>query len=351
MERKIDPTVDCVFKAILGSEYHPDLLIHFLNSMLDLKGPSSVVQVEMINPFNEKNRHEAKLTAVDIKARDGRGREFQIEIQTSNHPGLAERILFTWACMYSASIEKGQFFTKTRPVISIWLLTENLFPENDLVHIQFEIYSPGAKFYLTRHCEIHVFQLKNWPLDAKILDNKSRWIAFFRNGKNLDPANPPQWMETAEMRKAMSIMKGFSEKDQNYYLYLSLLDQQLLARTWEVSLEEAEAKLGLTQAELRENMARLSESMAELAKQESKLAEQGSKLAEQDSKLAEQDSKLAEQDSKLAEQGSKLAEQDSKLAKQDFHLAEQDSKLTQSQSEIERLMAMLGKAGIDPNQE
>lgn len=34
MRHRIDPKVDCVFKAILGKEENKNLLIHFLNAML-----------------------------------------------------------------------------------------------------------------------------------------------------------------------------------------------------------------------------------------------------------------------------------------------------------------------------
>ena len=34
----INPCVDVVFKAILGSEHHTHLLINFINAILGLKG-------------------------------------------------------------------------------------------------------------------------------------------------------------------------------------------------------------------------------------------------------------------------------------------------------------------------
>jgi hypothetical protein len=35
MKHKINPIVDCVFKAILGAEENKNLLIHFLNAILE----------------------------------------------------------------------------------------------------------------------------------------------------------------------------------------------------------------------------------------------------------------------------------------------------------------------------
>jgi|WetSurMetagenome_2_1015567.scaffolds.fasta_scaffold770143_2 hypothetical protein len=35
MRHPIDPKIDCVFKALLGAEDHRNLLVHFLNAVLD----------------------------------------------------------------------------------------------------------------------------------------------------------------------------------------------------------------------------------------------------------------------------------------------------------------------------
>jgi len=41
MKHRIDPKIDCVFKALLGSEENRNLLVHFLNAILadDLTAP------------------------------------------------------------------------------------------------------------------------------------------------------------------------------------------------------------------------------------------------------------------------------------------------------------------------
>jgi hypothetical protein len=46
MQHQIDPTVDCVFKAILGKEERKHLLIHFLNAILQRKGTARIVDCD-----------------------------------------------------------------------------------------------------------------------------------------------------------------------------------------------------------------------------------------------------------------------------------------------------------------
>ena len=81
MDHPIDPKTDCVFKALLGAEDNRDLLIHFLNAILGRDLPSPVTQVDILNPYNEREFVTDKLSIVDVKARDDHARLYQAEIQ------------------------------------------------------------------------------------------------------------------------------------------------------------------------------------------------------------------------------------------------------------------------------
>ena len=178
MWQPIDPSVDCVFKTILGAPHHRNLLIHFLNAILGFEEDERVVEVTFRNPFNPKEHRQDKLSVVDVKASDQMGRHYEIEIQVINHQALPERMLYNWASIYAGSLQDGKAYSALRPVISIWLLVENLIPKSDLIHLPFGIYCPEARIFLSPHCGIHVLQLEKRTGNAKITDDKGRWIGF-----------------------------------------------------------------------------------------------------------------------------------------------------------------------------
>ena len=126
MKHRISPTVDCVYKAISGAEENENLLIDFLNAVLAPQFPIS--DVEILNPYNEREFYSDKLTIVDVKAKDEKGTAYQIEIQLAVFSYLPERILYTWSDIYQSQLQSGEPFSELRPVISIWMLTENLIP-------------------------------------------------------------------------------------------------------------------------------------------------------------------------------------------------------------------------------
>ena len=95
MKHRIDPKIDCVFKALLRSEENGNLLIHFLNAILtsDLSAP--ITEAEILNPYNDKEFLDDKLSVVDVKTKDSEGRLYQIEIQLLTYRHLPERMVYT----------------------------------------------------------------------------------------------------------------------------------------------------------------------------------------------------------------------------------------------------------------
>ena len=73
MKHRIDPKIDCVFKALLGSEQNRNLLVHFLNAILTSDLSSPITEVEILNPYNDKEFLDDKLSVVDAKPRKTRG--------------------------------------------------------------------------------------------------------------------------------------------------------------------------------------------------------------------------------------------------------------------------------------
>ncbi|WP_373507848.1 PD-(D/E)XK nuclease family transposase [Thiocapsa sp.] len=74
----------------------------------------------MLNPYNERETLDDKLTIVDVKARDTARRVFQVEIQFLVFPRyLTPRILYAWADLYSQNCTAGRTTTRSgRPMRS-----------------------------------------------------------------------------------------------------------------------------------------------------------------------------------------------------------------------------------------
>ncbi|MCI0653848.1 MAG: Rpn family recombination-promoting nuclease/putative transposase [Methylococcaceae bacterium] len=289
MKHRIDPKIDCVFKALLGCESNRGLLIHFLNAMLYSEIGVPVVEVELLNPYNEKEFLDDKLSIVDVKAKDREERVFQVEIQLLNYRSLPTRMVYTWADLYSAQLAGGRDYPSLRSTYSIWLLAEDLIRDDrDYAH-HYKLRDAKGKV-LVEHGGIWLLELSKFEAES-VENDEQRWLKFFKHGDQLDDENLPIWMNTNEMRQAMTTLKRFSEKERDYHAYQArqnfLRQQRTMQwerdqehreklealRQKEEALQREEAALQREEAALREKQAAEREKQAAIQREKAALRE------------------------------------------------------------------------------
>jgi hypothetical protein len=144
---------------------------------------------------------------------------------------------------------------------------------------------------LLAHGGINLFELSKLATRA-VETEEQRWLKFFKDGERLDADRLPEWMQTREMRQAMSTLKRFSDKERAYHTYqarqnylrmqgsIASRQQELEAR--QQALEEAlaeerqakEAALQDREAERQAKEAALQEkevALAQIARLEARL--------------------------------------------------------------------------------
>ena len=218
MKRNIDPKVDCVFKALLGKEENSNLLVHFLNAVLGAELSEPIVSVVIINPYNDKEFLDDKLTIVDVKANDQSGRIYQIEVQLAYYSDLPARMVYTWGDIYCKQLQSGSDFANLKPTYSIWLMGKNAIKDDDKYVHAYKLRDETGKL-LTDHGGIWLLELEKFSA-VHVENEQERWLQFFKTGNSLnDEQELPEWMNTQEMRQAMGTLRQFSEKDKNYFAY------------------------------------------------------------------------------------------------------------------------------------
>jgi predicted transposase/invertase (TIGR01784 family) len=78
----LNPRVDFAFKKLFGSEENKDILISFINAVVSKE--DQVIDVALLNPYNNKEHQFDKLSILDIKATDEKGRQYNIEMQITD---------------------------------------------------------------------------------------------------------------------------------------------------------------------------------------------------------------------------------------------------------------------------
>lgn len=267
MKHPIDPKVDCVFKAVLGSEGNRNLLAHFLNAVLanDLSAP--IIGVDILNPYNDPEFLDDKLSIVDVKAQDRQGQLYQIEIQLAGYRHLPARIAYTWADLYGGQLHSGEDYAALRPTYAIWLLAEDLFKDEDYAR-DFQ-WRDGRGRLLLAHGGIWLLELNKFTAE-RVDTEQQRWLKFFKDGARLDDAALPDWMQTTEMRQAMNTLRQFSEKDRDYHAYQARQNYLREQRTIQKEREAIQKEL---EQERQEKQAALQREEAALQREEAALQE------------------------------------------------------------------------------
>ncbi len=268
MQHRIDPKVDCVFKALLGTEENRNLLVHFLNAVLGVDLSSPIAEVDILNPYNDQEFLDDKFSIVDVKARDRQGQIYQIEIQLVSYRHLPARMVYTWADLYSGQLRSGEDYALLRPTYAIWLLAEDLIADDRGYARDYQWRDDQGRPLLA-HGGIWQLELNKFAVE-RIQTERQRWLKFFKEGEQLDDAALPKWMHTDEMRQAMGTLKRFSEKDRNYHEYQARQNYLRQQRTIQKELEEERQE---KQTVLQEKQAALQEKQAALQREQAALAE------------------------------------------------------------------------------
>lgn len=222
MRPGIDPKVDYAFKRLFGREQNRLLLLDLLNAVLQLSEQNRLTDVQLLNPFGEKDTLDDKLSIVDVKARDQQGRLFDIEMQVLPERAFRSRVLYYWADLHRGQLSAGEPYSALRPTISVCLTNFVLFPRPADYHLRFELlnFAHGLRFsedLLVVLLELPKFQRAveqlNNPLDA--------WLYFLRHAEELDTEALPAALATPEFRQAMEELTMISQNDLERERYLA----------------------------------------------------------------------------------------------------------------------------------
>ncbi|KJU81389.1 hypothetical protein MBAV_006419 [Candidatus Magnetobacterium bavaricum] len=217
--RFVDVKSDIAFKRIFSNENKKDILISFLNAVLDLSGDREIGDIEILNPYQVPERDGLKETVLDIRAVDKRKITFIVEIQIQKKKGFEKRVLYYTSKAYTGQLEKGEDYPYLKQVIYIGI-------------VDFEIF--GGNNYLTRHLiletatlkqelkdfEFHFIELPKFKKrEDEIESIIEKWVYFIKNAYSLEMV--PKCADFVEIKEAYEIANEstWSKKEFEVYEY------------------------------------------------------------------------------------------------------------------------------------
>jgi predicted transposase/invertase (TIGR01784 family) len=212
----VDITNDIAFRKIFGNENKKKSLVSFLNAVINLPENEQIVDVDIINPYQLGILSNGKSTIVDVKARDKKDNFFIIEMQIAEFDFFHKRILYYTSQSYVAQIDKGNIYSKLKPVYFIGILEFEI-GQNPHYFSRHKILDVETKEHVIQDVEFNFIELPKFNKTIEQLETSiDQWTYFIKNAENLNVI--------PESVKDEGLKEAYMEADKQNWTKLELED-------------------------------------------------------------------------------------------------------------------------------
>ncbi len=227
-----DPKTDFVFKRIFGSEPHKPLLIELLNSLLELAGDHRIVDLKYLSSEQRVPVQELKLSVVDVKCFDERGRHYVVEMQVLNVEGFEKRVVYNTSKAYVTQLRRGEDYPGLDDVVGVTICDFLLWPGPPVpggapvpMLSRWRMQEQHGGALGLSQVQYVFLELPKYRAGNDPLGTIDRWAYFFREAENLEVVPPA--LAQAPYRQALEVARvaGFSAGELDLYDRAKIAEQ------------------------------------------------------------------------------------------------------------------------------
>jgi len=187
----LDPKSDIAFKKLFGDLTHKNILISFLNSVLERVEGEKIVDVTINDPNNVAETPLSKTSIVDVRCTDQCNNQYILEMQVITQQDYAARAQYYSALALSRQLASGEKYHKLVPVIFVGILDFKLFKSKHYLSHHLIL---DNKTYIQelKNFEFHFIELEKFNKEIDTLTTiLDKWIYFLKHAVTLQkiPAN------------------------------------------------------------------------------------------------------------------------------------------------------------------
>ena len=218
-----DPKNDIAFKKIFGDENHKEVLISFLNAVLDFQGEQTIVDVELANPYQVPKIEALKETILDIKATNQKQEHFIVEMQKKDLGDFTKRSLYYTAKAYVNQLDAGKNYHKLKKVYFIGLLNFTMFEGGSCIsrHLILNQETNTQDLDDFEFCFIELPKFNTPLVELNTLLDK--WLYFIKNAASLEMV-PKELAGDKALEQAFDSAKmyNWNREEMDVYDYMHL---------------------------------------------------------------------------------------------------------------------------------
>ena len=172
------PQSDIIFKNLFSAKRNEDLLIDFLESILQIKIEKIEAQKE-VEP--EIHNIEEKQGRLDIKATVNDELIVDVEMQNTNYKDTEKRAVFYAGCLIRDCIKPKEDYQNIKDIAVIWILDYELETENKEYFTRTKtVEDKYCKYEIIRGVKYYFIELPKFRrmVTNKLKTNLENWLAF-----------------------------------------------------------------------------------------------------------------------------------------------------------------------------
>ncbi len=187
LSKFLDPKNDVAFRRIFGTDKNKDILIHFINDILELEGENMIEDVEFLSTVQNPEIASKKESILDILCKDKKGVQIIVEMQVAPTPGFEKRAQYYASKAYSRQLNRGSqedgLYKNLKEVIFIAISDCIIFPrkkkyKSDHVILDKETFENDLDDFSFTFLELPKFKKERIEDLENIIE---KWCYFFKN--------------------------------------------------------------------------------------------------------------------------------------------------------------------------
>ncbi|WLE98381.1 MAG: Rpn family recombination-promoting nuclease/putative transposase [Candidatus Electrothrix communis] len=182
----LDVKTDFAFKKVFGSEHSKNILINFLNAIIDFEN-AKVTDLTIVDPYQIPLLKGMKDSYVDVKAVLSNQTKVIIEMQVLNVEGFEKRVLYNAAKLYSNQLKRAQQYTGLEPIIALTITDFPMFEEFDKVISYWNVREKDTLLKYSDDIELIFVELPKFTKrEDELTTITEKWLYFIKHAGELD---------------------------------------------------------------------------------------------------------------------------------------------------------------------
>ncbi|MGL4738400.1 MAG: Rpn family recombination-promoting nuclease/putative transposase [Cellulosilyticaceae bacterium] len=226
----INPFTDFGFKKIFGEEGSKEILIDFLNAVLQRE--NDIIEIKFQDKEKYGDQYRDRKVIYDIYCTDNKGSKFIVEMQNAKQTYFKDRTIFYSTFPIREQAKRGDWNFELQPVYCIGLLGFDMEKDGNKYYYEAQLKDQDNKVFYDKLTFIYL-ELPKFKLGEEELEsNVEKWLYFLKHLEDFNELpgilNQPIFQKAFERAKEANLTReeknAYEESLKSYRDNINVID-------------------------------------------------------------------------------------------------------------------------------